>query len=191
MQKIIIGLAGQKGAGKGTFVEFLTAEAQKRNLTIQAFKSSDILTAMLKAGGIPIIRENMQILASLLVSGFGKDIISESVRVKMEESSAHIVIFDGVRWLSDIQMIRKFTGGKLVFINAEKMNRYTRIKNRGEKPEEKNLSLSQFEAEEEAPTEIFIPQIQEMADFVIENNESKKTFRQEAEHFFKNQISGN
>lgn len=150
MQKMIIGLAGQKGAGKGLFVAFLTAAAEKRNFTVKVIKSSE-----------------------------------------MEESSAVIVIFDGVRWLSDVQMIKNFSGGKLVFIDAKKIIRYKRIRNRGEKPEEKNLSFGQFEAEEDALTENFIPQIQGIADFVIENNGSKKAFQEEVESFFKNQISGN
>lgn len=191
MQKIVIGLAGQKGAGKGLFVAFLTAAAEKRNFTVQAIKSSDILAEMLKAGGIAISRANLQILASSLVTGFGNGVISEAVRSKMEESSADIVIFDGVRWLSDVQMIKNFPGGKLVFIDTKKIIRYKRIRNRGEKPEEKNLSFGQFETEEEALTENFIPEIQKIADFIIENNESKKAFQEKVESFFKNQISGN
>ncbi|KKS26588.1 MAG: hypothetical protein UU84_C0024G0002 [Candidatus Yanofskybacteria bacterium GW2011_GWC2_41_9] len=92
MQKIIIGLAGQKGAGKGLFVEFLSEAARKRNLTVQQFKSSDILTEMLNIVGIVAERANLQTLASLLVSGFGNGVISEAVRVKMEKSPADIVI---------------------------------------------------------------------------------------------------
>lgn len=191
MQKMIIGLAGQKGAGKGFFVSSLTAAAGKRNFTVQTIKSSDILAEMLKAGGIATSRSNLQLLASLLVTGFGNGVISEAVRSKMENSSADIVIFDGVRWLSDVQMIKNFPGGKLVFIDAKKIIRYKRIRNRGEKPEEKNLSFGQFEDEEDALTENFIPQIQGIADFVIENNGSKKAFQEEVESFFKNQISGN
>ena len=191
MQKIIIGLAGQKVAGKGLFVEFLSEAARKRNLTVQQFKSSDILTEMLNIVGIVAERANLQTLASLLVSGFGNGVISEAVRVKMEKSPADIVIFDGVRWLSDVQMIKQFPGGKLVFIKATKTIRYGRLRNRGEKPEEKNLSFSQFEAEEEAPTENFIPKIKEIADFVFTNNESKKSFQEKTDYFLKDEISGN
>lgn len=190
MQKIIIGLSGKKGAGKGLFVEFLTELANEKNLSVRQIKSSDILSGILKLCGIPASRLNLQTIASLLVSGFGNGVISKAVSAQIEESLADIVVFDGVRWLSDVQMIKKFPGGKLVFIDAEKTIRYGRIKNRGEKPEENDLAFGQFEAEEKALTENFIPKIREMADFVLKNNGSKKTFRIKIEYFLENRTSG-
>ncbi len=195
MDKIVIGLAGKKGAGKEKFVQYLQIAAtettqKKKFFGVRQVKSSGILVEILNFLDAPINRENLQNMAEAIRFCLGNNAISNAVRSKIRKNQTDITVFDGVRWQSDVDMVRTFRRSYIIFIETDEQIRYQRIRNRGEKPEEKNLSLEQFQKEEIAPTENYLSRIKQQADFVVENNGSEEELYQKVLHFFNNQISG-
>ena len=108
---------------------------------ISSIKSSDVLAEVLNILRQPVTRENLQKLPIALAQYFGDGFLSSAVEERMLNSDAKIVIFDGVRWPSDVRMLRTFPHNFLVYIASDLEIRYERLKNREEKLEEKDLSL--------------------------------------------------
>src|SRR4051812_33454403 len=104
MVKSIIGIVGQTGSGKGMLAEILS------NCVLPAsvfhIRSSDILNETLNAWNLPHTRSNLQNLSIMMSKTFGLSALSDAVFARINRQSADIVIFDGVRWQSDVSMIR-------------------------------------------------------------------------------------
>lgn len=184
MINLIIGLAGRKGAGKGEFVKILKKLAQKNGLTVEHLKSSDILIESLKPWDIQPNRENLQKFSAAMDNCFGTGTLSATMRERMRRSTAKIVIWDGVRWMTDITAVRMFFNNITVFIETDATIRWRRIQNREEKPEEKNLSWQRFFDAENAQTEMFLNEVKQHADWTIWNNKAKTAFRKSVASFF-------
>lgn len=178
--KIVIGLIGKKGSGKQKFVNF------SNNMwgAVLHVKTGGIIGETLDIWHLPRTRENMQKLPVIMENGFGKGLLSNAAYQKIKNSAVSLVIFDAVRWESDVKMIRKFQNSYLVFIDTDERLRYERIKNRGEKPEEKNLSFEKFKEEEGAETEIYISDLSKNVDFVITNNGTPEEFYRKVQRFY-------
>lgn len=173
--KLIIGLLGEKGGGKGTFTSVLKESLPDK--TIESYRSRDILSDILNILNLPLTRDNFQTLAPLLRDNFRSDIITQAIAKKISQSEADIVIFDGVRWNSDVELIRTFPNNYLVYVTADPKIRYQRTKLRKEKAGEDQATFEQFLEEETAETERYIPIIGATADFKIINNGSLDEFK--------------
>ena len=197
-KKIVIGLVGKKGAGKDIFYVFLREllylkhgeryssynEQIMPRYWINLIKSSDILIETLKRWGLPVSRENMQKLVKGMESIFEEGTLSNAIYPNILDCSADIVVFNAIRWPTDIKILRKFHPSFLIYIVADEKIRYERIKNRGEKPEENNLSFDQFKEEEKASTEVLIEQLGAVADLKIENNGTLEQFAEKVKEFY-------
>ena len=187
--KKIIGIVGEKGAGKETFGNFLRDFLQEKKKTFFRIHSSDVLIETLAIWKIPTTRENLQKLPVAMEKMFGRGALTRAVKSRIEASDNDVIVFDGVRWHSDAEMIRSFgTIGTLVYITASKEIRYGRLKERKEKVGEFNLSYKQFCEEENAPTEAHIREIGMCADFIIENYGSVDKLKEEVRVFCKEVI---
>jgi hypothetical protein len=67
--KLIMGLTGDKGAGKGTFIEFLREVAAPKKVV--RVGSSDVLSDTLALWGIPKTRRALQDLAIVMNGHYG------------------------------------------------------------------------------------------------------------------------
>lgn len=168
--KMVLGLVGEKGGGKGAFTGLLEQIALGDGLTVARYRSSDVLLETFKIWGIDPTRKNFQTLATAMDHGFGRGTLTNVMRRRIQKSSSHIVIFDGVRWRSDAFCVRGFSSHCLVYVTADLEIRYQRTKQRGEKVDEEDATLQQFIAEEQLPTEVEIPIIGASADVRIDNN---------------------
>lgn len=177
--KIVIGLIGMQGSGKGTFSRLLKEFGARNSYgVVEVFSSGGILAQLLDATGTPKTRANMQNMAIMVRKLFG-DVITEAMRKKIDASDATVVVFDGVRWASDVKMITSFPRHMLVSITADRWTRYERLKLRKEKAGEEMTSEEQFIEEENAETEVEIPVIAQMASMEISNEVTPEEFEHE------------
>jgi len=169
---ILIGLVGEKGSGKDTFAKYLTEISSKNIIHI---RFSDLLKQTLKLWDLPISRANLQKLAQVLEE-FGSGTIAHGIEKQISETNAEIIILDGIRWKPDVELLKKFTNHKLIYITADPKLRFERLKDRGEKIGESEMTYEQFIEEENATNELLIPEIGARADVKIENNSSMEEF---------------
>lgn len=179
--KLVIGLVGEKGSGKETFTRLLKEVVPDKKIAHIRF--SDILRETLVAWDLPTTRENLQKIAVVMKNGFGPGTLSHAVYQKVSSFNADIVLLDGVRWESDEQLIRKFDKNLMIYITADLMLRYERLKIRKEKADEEDTSFEQFMREEKAENELLIPIIGKRANIKIENNSSLVEFKQKISEF--------
>ena len=170
--KKVIGVTGEKASGKETWGDFLLEFLDVRGITHARVRSSDILKETLGIWNIPATRENLQTLPVGMESMFGTGVLTQAVKARIESIEADVVVFDGIRWHSDLAMIRSFPDNLLIYVTADINMRFERIRNRNDKVGELGLSFEQFMKEENASTEIYIPKIGKNADYTFENNES-------------------
>ena len=176
--KIILGLIGEKGAGKGTVSDYLIEKYGAVH-----YGTSKILRRTLEDLHLPVTRENLIKLALVLKEGYGPSVIIDSLIQDMEKDSSDIVIADGIRMHGDVEPFRKKYGSSfyLVYVTADLRLRYERTKLRKEKEGEANATLEQFLEEEGKLTEISIHEIGKQADFKMNNNESADVLKSQVE----------
>lgn len=184
--KIVIGLVGEKGSGKETFAKFLTQAASGKTVSHRRF--SDVLGETLKLWGIRTTRKNLQKLAVVMDNAFGEGTLTNAVYALIGRDNADIVILDGIRWKTDLAMLRRFSRNILVYVTADTETRYARVKERKEKEGEECATLEQFLEEERAPNELLIPQIGKEAGVRITNNVTVDDFKKCIEDFYRKYV---
>jgi dephospho-CoA kinase len=176
MNQLVIGLVGEKGSGKQTFSDLLKelANAEQNpsvgSLRICHMRFSDLLRDTLSLWDLPHSRSNLQNLAIAFNKTYGPATLSHAIYKRVQSEPAEIVILDGVRWLSDEELIRSFSKNKMVYITANSKTRFKRLKKRNGKIGEAEMDFNQFSKEENAETETYIPRIGQRSDVKIDNN---------------------
>lgn len=163
--KIIIGLCGRIASGKGTACEFLRA---KQTTEIVMFSQSlrDILNRL----HLEMNRENFQKLSKILRENFSQDILAKVVSYDADNSSADLVLVDGVRRPKDIEYLRALPNFFLISISADQTLRWQRMRQRRQNKDDAEKTLEQFKIDDEAESETLIDEVGETADFQIDNN---------------------
>ncbi|MES2436568.1 MAG: hypothetical protein V4519_01005 [Patescibacteria group bacterium] len=184
--KIFIGLVGEKGSGKDTFAECL--QHCTNDYRIKRVRSSDILGETLDMWHLPKTRHNLQHVAIVMDEGFGKGTLTNALRTRIEQMDADIVVFDAVRWMSDLEMVRSFPCNFLVYITADSKTRYDRTVKRKEKVGEATTSFEEFVQDELISTETDIPKIGAQADIKIENTDDIAKFKALVVEFYQQKV---
>lgn len=177
---LVIGVVGEKGAGKDTFSSILLRHLEGKKVVKLRF--SDILLETLQMWGIEGTRHNLQRMAIVMDEEFGRGTLTEATRLRIVRLEAEVALLEGIRWKSDVPMLRSFERNLLVYVTAEPMIRWERTRKRGEKVGESEASYAQFLREEKADTERDIASIGAEADVTIVNNGTQAQFELEAEH---------
>ncbi|NTU66434.1 MAG: AAA family ATPase [Candidatus Moranbacteria bacterium] len=166
-RKIVFGLIGEKGAGKGTVSDYMIEKYGAVH-----YGTSKILRRTLEDIHLPVTRDNLVKLALVLKEGYGPTIIIDSLIHDMEKNGSDILIADGIRMHGDVDPFRKKYGENfyLVYVTADLKLRYERTKARKEKAGEGDATLEQFLEEEGKLTEVSIHEIGRQADFKLNNN---------------------
>jgi len=165
--KTIIGLVGEKGAGKGLVSKYLI-----ENFNAIHYGTSKILRRTIEDLHLPATRNNYTKLAIVLKEGFWPTVVIDSLIKDMEKNGSDIIIADGIRMHGDVKPFREKYGDNfhLVYVTADIKIRYERSKKRNEKHGEDKMTLSDFIAEEGRLTEVSIHEVGKKADYVIDNN---------------------
>ena len=176
----IIGLVGTPGAGKSFVSDYIL-----ENYGGEHVKFSDFLSHVLKKMALEKSRENMIKLSVTLRNEFGDELLSHAVASEAVRSEKDIVLVDGIRRIGDLAAFSPLPAFKLIAINADPKIRYERMKGRGEKAGETNMTWEEFETTEKAPTEITIPETMTRADYSIMNNGTAEELKEEIDKVMK------
>jgi dephospho-CoA kinase len=115
--------------------------------------------------------------------GFGKGTITDVMRREILQSRATFVLYDAIRFESDLALIRSEKQNLTVHITADSKLRYERTLRRRQKIREEELTFEEFLALEQRPTEIDIPKFGASADFTIVNNRNLDELKNAVEKF--------
>ena len=124
-KKIIIGITGTNGAGKGTVVDYLVKEKNYSH-----FSASGLITEEIIKRKMPVNRDNMIIVGNDLRAKNGAGYIAEELIKRALNNKKNNSIIESIRTLSEIDILRK-KGGILLAVDAKKELRYKRILLRG------------------------------------------------------------
>jgi dephospho-CoA kinase len=173
--KLVIGIVGAPLAGKETCADMLEKLLLEDGYSVSRHVFSEILRETLDLWGIPRGRDNEQRMAIVMnaETGFGDGALSRAMEHRIIHEDVDVTILDGVRWLGDEKMLRGLNdeGVKsiLVYIQAEPKVRYARLLARN-RAGEGATTWEKFLQQEQARTEIDIPDIGLRAEIVLDNN---------------------
>lgn len=184
---IVLGLIGERGAGKGAFYELIIKNfPDKRTIHL---KFSDILGETLALWYLTRTRENYSALPIIFDKAFGEGTFSRAVGQRITaiyesyppDQKPDLLIADGLRWNTDVSMFNNLTlESILLYITADVEVRWKRAVFRKEKAGEENTTLEEFRQGEKTQNEISIPCLgRRYADFIFENNGSLNEFERD------------
>ncbi|MFA6183628.1 MAG: AAA family ATPase [Parcubacteria group bacterium] len=165
MTKVILGIAGEIAAGKGTTAKYLV---EKCGASTHRFSTA--LRDVAKRMYLDESRENLQQLSTLMRDGFDDNILSRVIYNDVGKDSCEVVVIDGVRRMKDIEFLEKMPEFKLIYIEADLRKRYERITKRRENIDDKEKTFDEFRRDNKREAEIQIKYLKDEADFVIDNN---------------------
>ncbi len=163
--KIIIGLVGKIAAGKGTAAEYL-----QRKYDAHIYRFSTMLRDVLNRLHIPITRESMQLLSTILRKNFGEDLLAKVIASDVDNDPHKLIVVDGIRRLADIKYLTQIDGFILVKIKADPKVRYERILKRNENEDDNKKTFEEFLADEKKEADAEIPKVMEKAKLSLDNN---------------------
>ncbi|MDO8529444.1 MAG: AAA family ATPase [bacterium] len=165
MAKLIIGLAGEIGSGKGTAAKYV---AEKYGAS--SYRFSTMLRDVMDRLYIEQNRKNISELSTLLRKRFGEDLLAKVMAEDVKKDENKVIVIEGIRRSADIAYLKEIPEFKFVFIEAKLERRYKRIIQRGENTDDKEKTFEEFKKEHELETEAQIKDFKQHADFVLKND---------------------
>ncbi|GAI02780.1 unnamed protein product, partial [marine sediment metagenome] len=178
---MIIGITGTNASGKDTAANFFT------DRDFDSFSLSDIIREEAKKRNLESTRDNLRNLGKELREKFGPSYLSEQTLKKIKKNS----IVTSIRHPKEVTVLKEAKGFFLIAVDAPIKLRYERAKKR-ERGEQDAKSFESFKKQEKyefnkkgSGQQLGV--CMEMADYKIENSETKEKFYQKLEELF-NQI---
>lgn len=162
MNKIILGLIGERFAGKDVVAEYI-----KNHHGADHFRFSHILDDILGLLNLEISRRNEIDLGLGLRQIFGGQVLGPAIAKKVKDSEKMLVVVNGIR-MDEVGIIKSM-GAKTVYITAPEEVRFERYKNRREKTDDAVMDFAHFQIQGKEATEIGIPILGAKTDYKIEN----------------------
>lgn len=175
MPNLLLGLVGLQGCGKGTLADIL-----KEQYGAGYFRFSATISTILDTLALEKSRENFIKASVCLRQTFGEDVFSYAIETAALNAPQAVVVLDGIRRPEDIVALEPLPNFHLISIEADAPLRFERMKARGEKATEANLTWKQFIADEQAPTEKGIPFVMQRATHRLTNNGTREAFEASA-----------
>ena len=167
MAKIILGLVGPIASGKDTVKKYLESKYKAENC-----RFSTILRDVLNRIEVPIDRENLQQLSTILRQNFGEDVLAKVIASDVNKMKSDIVVVDGVRRMADIKYLNDLPNFFLTVIDADPKIRYERLVKRNENTGDNKKTYEQFLKDHEAEADREVPIVIKEAKYKINNNSS-------------------
>ncbi len=179
--KAIIGVVGENGAGKETFITALAEALKPEGLC--HIRTVAPLHEILDIFCLKHTRHNLQSAAIAVDDTFGKGTLARAIQSRIDMATEPYVAYDCIRWQADMDTIMSFPCHRIVYVTADVLVRWRRTKARGEKEDESRTTFRQFVAAEARQTETLIREFGAQADMTIVNNGGIEHLRREARTF--------
>jgi dephospho-CoA kinase len=166
--KLILGVVGEKLAGKDTVAKYIQQKTGAFHI-----KFSNLLDEILTILDMPISRRNEIDLGLGLRDIFGPEVLYKALKKRVLETDKDIAIVNGIR-MDEQEKVIKELGAKIIYVTAPVEIRFERYKQRQEKTDDAVMNFEQFKEQENELTEVGIPELGKRADFKIENTGSLK-----------------
>jgi len=176
MQKTIIGLVGELASGKDVTKKYL-----EDHYGASCHRFSTILRDLLRRLYLPIIRENLQDISTVLRERFGEDLLAKIIAEDVKNDPHEIIVVDGIRREADMRFLKNLPGFILLSIEVEAKTRYERLIKRQENADDASKTYEQFLADGKKESELEIPQVMAQADYKIDNNGSLENLYKQIE----------
>ena len=177
MKKLILGLVGELSSGKDVTKKYL-----EENYGANCHRFSTILRDVLNRVYLPITRENMQDLSTLLRQRFGEDLLAKIIAEDVKNDAHEIIVVDGIRRGADMIYLKKIPGFILISIEVEARARYERLVKRQENADDTSKTYEQFLADGKKEAELEIPEVMATANYKIDNNGSFENLYKQIEN---------
>lgn len=165
MNKIIVGLVGPLASGKEVTKKYLIKKYSAKDC-----KFSTILRDVLNRINIPISRDTLQRVSTVLRANFGEDLLAKGIASDASGLDSDVVVIDGVRRPTDIEHLVKLPNFFLIKIDADPQLRYKRLVERNENEGDNEKTFEQFLKDHESEADSLVPQVMSTAKYSIENN---------------------
>ncbi|GMU25255.1 AAA family ATPase [Patescibacteria group bacterium] len=169
----IIGLIGTNASGKTYAADYIVRTYGGVHITF-----SDYLARALEAMNMEKSKQNMIKMSIAIRKEFGEEALSRAVAHDVERMEEQLMLVDGIRRTGDLERFKTMKRFRLVGIDADPKIRFTRMRGRREKSDDRNTAWEEFLEKENAPTEITIPEVMKQADYRIDNNGTTKELEQ-------------
>ena len=167
MAKVIFGLVGPLAGGKDTVKKYLADKYKAENC-----RFSTILRDILKRIDVPIEREKLQQLSTILRQNFGEDVLAKVIATDVTNMKSDIVVVDGVRRMADIKYLTELPNFFLTVIDADLKIRYERMLKRNENVGDDKKTYEQFLKDHEAEADKETPIVMKKAKYKLNNDGS-------------------
>jgi dephospho-CoA kinase len=180
MSKIILGLVGPLACGKETVKKYLVEKYKAKDC-----RFSTILRDILNRVTIPISRENLQKLSTVLRVNFGEDLLAKAIAMDAAKFDSEIVVIDGVRRPTDIEHLTKLPNFFLIKIDADPKLRYERLVARNENDGDDKKTYEEFLKDHEAEADRLVPAVMATAKHSIDNSGSFEDLYKQVDELIK------
>jgi len=178
--KIIIAITGENGSGKDTASDLLVSRHGAKKLVFSDLLKEALMVFIEKE---KIGRSDFAWLSTNLRERFGDGILGHGMKKKIDEAAEKVIVISGVRDFGELEMIRAYHGGILLYVTADIKTRWERLRARNIKADD-NVSFEQFAKEKEnLPSEIYIRDLGAKADYRIDNDGTKEGLEKKVDEF--------
>ena len=132
LSKLIVCLTGMPGAGKSTIANGLKSKG------FDILNMGDAVREEAKKRNFEPTGENLGKIMLDLREKNGPGAIAELIKDKIDQSSADVIIIDGLRSRDEIEVLRKYGPVKVLSIHASSDTRFEFLKNRGRSDDPSN-----------------------------------------------------
>ncbi|MFB5606682.1 MAG: AAA family ATPase [Candidatus Nitrosomaritimum yanchengensis] len=166
MTKLIVCLTGMPGAGKSTIAEGLKSKGY------EIINMGNAVRNEAKKRNLEPTGPNLGKLMLELREKNGPGAVAELVKPQIENSSSEVIIIDGIRSSSEIEVLRKYGTVKLLAIHASTETRFDFLKQRGRSDDPK--TKENFEERDDRELGVGISNPIALSDDAISNNNLTK-----------------
>ena len=163
MAKLIVCLTGMPGSGKSTIVSALKAKG------IEVLNLGDGVRAEAKRRNLEPTGDNLGKLMLELRKKNGAGAIAELLTESIKNSQSNVIIVDGVRSITEVEVLRNVGSVKLLSIEATADTRYKFLSSRGRSDDP--ITREKFEERDNRELGVGIGESIAIADETIVNSD--------------------